>query len=291
MENQQYIQEDEIDLREYINVIIKRKKLILSIFFAAIVITAVVNLRMPKIYEVTSTIQLGSINKLLIKNEDANIQLGSVNELLIKNEEAKAIILNQNSLLSIINDLNLKITAESLQKDIKISDIKDTNLFKIKITYSDINTALKISDAIVNPLITQGQNMYRERMFIINERLKELYEAIKNAEEDIVRTQNLIINVPSSDNVSQAEVSLRMIILQNTLPKYENNLTDLRNQRNDLQILLSSSKDFKVFDAPIKPKHPIGPKKKQNILIAGMFGLMFGVFLAFVLEFLQKSKK
>ena len=35
MENQQYVQEDEIDIREYINVIIKRKKLILSIFLTA----------------------------------------------------------------------------------------------------------------------------------------------------------------------------------------------------------------------------------------------------------------
>lgn len=273
MENQQCMQKDEIDIREYINVIIKRKKLILSIFFAAVVIAAIVNLRMPKIYEITSIVQLGSVKELLIKNEDA-----------------KAIMLNQNSLLAIINDLNLKITAEGLQKDIKISDISDTNLLKIKITYPDIDMALKINDAIVNLLITQGQNIYQERKSIIEGRLKELYGAIKNAEEDIIRTQNLIIGIPSSKEISQAEISLRMIILQNTLPKYENNLTDLRNQRNDLQILLSSSKDFKVFDAPIKPKNPVGPKKKQNVLIAGMLSLMFGVFLAFVLEFWQKRK-
>ena len=274
MENQQYIQEDEIDLREYINIIIKRKKLILNVFFIAVVITAIVSLLMPRIYEITTT-----------------VQLGSVGEFLIKNEEAKAIMLNQNLLLSIINDLNLKITVENLQKDIKISDISGTNLLKIKITYPGIGTALKINEAIVNPLIAQGQNLYQERVAIIKGRLKELQGAIKNAEEDITRTQNMIIGIPSSKDISQAELSLRMIILQNTLPKYENNLTDLRNQRNDLQILLSNSKDFKVFDAPIKPKNPVGPKKKQNVIIAGIFSLMFGVFLAFFLEFWQKSKK
>jgi len=274
MENQQYIQEDEIDLREYINIIIKRKKLILNVFFIAVVITAIVSLLMPRIYEITTT-----------------VQLGSVGEFLIKNEEAKAIMLNQNLLLSIINDLNLKITVENLQKDIKISDISGTNLLKIKITYPGIGTALKINEAIVNPLIAQGQNFYQERTAIIKGRLKELQGAIKNAEEDITRTQNMIIGIPSSKDISQAELSLRMIILQNTLPKYENNLTDLRNQRNDLQILLSNSKDFKVFDAPIKPKNPVGPKKKQNVIIAGIFSLMFGVFLAFFLEFWQKSKK
>jgi uncharacterized protein involved in exopolysaccharide biosynthesis len=274
MENQQYIQEDEIDIREYINVIIKRKKLILAIFLVSVVTAAIVSLRMPKVYEITST-----------------IQLGNVNELLIKNEEAKSLMLNQNLLLSIITDLNLKNTVESLQKDIKISDIAGTNLLKLKITYPGIDTVFKINDAIVNPLISQGRIMYKERKSIIDGRLKELYGAIKNAEEDIVRTQNLIMGIPSSKYITQAEVSLRMIILQNTLPKYENNLTDLRNQRNDLQILLSNSKDFKVFDAPIKPKNPVGPKKKQNVIIAGMFSLIFGVFLAFVLEFWQKSKE
>ena len=274
MENQQCIQEDEIDIREYINVIIKRKKLILAIFLVSVVTAAIVSLRMPKIYGITSTIQLGSVNELLIKNEDA-----------------RAIMLNQNSLLSIINDLNLKNTVEGLQKDIEIRNINGTNLLKIKITYSGIDTALKINDAIVNPLIAQGQIVYQERKSIIEGRLKELHGAIKNAEEDIVRTQNLIMGIPSSNDISQAEISLRMIILQNTLPKYENNLTDLRNQRNDLQILLSNSKDFKVFDAPIKPKFPVGPNKKQNVIVVGIFSLMFGIFLVFVLEFWQKSKK
>ena len=279
MENQQCIQEDEIDLRDYTNVIVKRKKLILAIFLVSVVTAAIVGLIMPKIYEITSI-----------------VQLGNVNELLIKNEEAKSIMLNQNLLLSIINELGLKsgaesLQVESLQKVIKISDVSGTNLLKIKITYPDIDTVFKIHDAIVNPLIAQGQDMYKQRVAIINDRLKELNSSIKNAEGDIIRTQNLIMDIPSSKEIPQAEISLRMIILQNTLPKYENNLTDLRNQRNDLRILLANSKDFKVFDAPIRPINPVGPKKKQNVLIAGMLSLMFGVFLAFVMEFWQKNKE
>ena len=151
--------------------------------------------------------------------------------------------------------------------------------------------AFKINDAIVNLLIVQGQNMYKEREFIMNGRLKELQGAVKNAEEDIVRTQNLIMGIPSSKDISQAEVSSRMIILQNTLPQYENNLTNLRNQRNDFQILLANSKDFKVFDAPIKTTNSVGPNKVQKVFIAGMLSLMLGVFLAFFMEFWNKNKE
>ncbi|MFA7294740.1 MAG: Wzz/FepE/Etk N-terminal domain-containing protein, partial [Candidatus Omnitrophota bacterium] len=111
MENQQCAQEDEIDIREYINVIIKRKKLILAIFLVSVFTAAIVSLIMPKVYEIASI-----------------VQLGSVNEPLIKNEEAKAIMLNQNLLLSIVNELNLKIGVEGLQKAIKINDLAGTNL-------------------------------------------------------------------------------------------------------------------------------------------------------------------
>jgi len=56
MENQQFTKEDEIDLREYIKVIIKRKKLIISLFSIAVIIAAVSSMMTPKVYKATATI-------------------------------------------------------------------------------------------------------------------------------------------------------------------------------------------------------------------------------------------
>lgn len=274
MENQQYPQEDEIDLRAYINVVTKRKKLILAIFLVVVVVSAVASLLMPKVYEIIST-----------------VQLGSVNELLIGKEEAKEIILNQNSLSALIKELNFDIDVEKFKKIIKIEDINNTNLLRIKIECAGIDRALKINEAILTTLISQGQKIYQERISIINDRLKELNTEINYAEEYIRRTQSLIFGLPTSDKVSQTESSLRIILLQNTLPNYENNLTTLRNQRNDLKILLANAKDFKMFASPIKPKYPIGPKKKQIVFTFGIMSILFGMLLAFFMEFWQKSKE
>lgn len=41
----------------------------------------------------------------------------------------------------------------------------------------------------------------------------------------------------------------------------------------------------------IEPKEPVAPKKKLNIAIAGMLGLMVGVFGAFFIEFLENGEK
>ena len=272
MTEEKYV-EDEIDLRDYINVILKRKGVIFTVFFVAVITTTIVSFRMPKVYEITSTVQLGSVNGLLI-NKD----------------ETREIILNQNSLSVLIKDLNLNIDVEKFKKKINIGDISNTNLSKITIKHNDVDMALKINDTILAPLISQGQKIYQERISIANDRLKELDTEIKYAEEYIRRTQTLIFGLPASDKISQTESALKIILLQNTLPNYENNLTALRNQRNDLRILLATAKDFKVFASPIKPKYPIRPKKKQNVAISGIVSLIFGVFLAFLIEFWQRGK-
>ena len=52
------IYEDEIDLRQYFDVIVKRKKLILIVFFVCTVLTAIVSVLSPKTYQATSSIMV-----------------------------------------------------------------------------------------------------------------------------------------------------------------------------------------------------------------------------------------
>ncbi len=41
----------------------------------------------------------------------------------------------------------------------------------------------------------------------------------------------------------------------------------------------------------VEPKEPVAPKKMLNIAIAGMLGLMVGVFGAFFIEFLENGEE
>lgn len=274
MEIQHPIQEDEIDLREYIKVIIKRKKLILGIFIFAILASVIYSLLLPKIYETTSIIQLGSIS-----------------EPLINKEEAQQIILNHSNLQSAIKELGLDIQSESLKKSIKFNVIQGTNLLSIKITSSNVDAALRLHDVIIKPLIAQGQEMYLKRVSLINARLKELNGEISSLEEDISRVQSLITGMPKINNISQQDISVRIILLQNSLSNYESNLNALRNQRGELELSLANAREFKVFSQPFRPENPIAPKKTQIVILAGLAGLMLGVFLAFLKEFWQGVKK
>ncbi|MEI7998547.1 MAG: Wzz/FepE/Etk N-terminal domain-containing protein [Candidatus Omnitrophota bacterium] len=58
MSTQAPLIEDEIDLRKYIEIIIKRKKFILGIFFVVVAFTAVTSFFQPKVYKATATLMI-----------------------------------------------------------------------------------------------------------------------------------------------------------------------------------------------------------------------------------------
>jgi len=51
------------------------------------------------------------------------------------------------------------------------------------------------------------------------------------------------------------------------------------------------SQDFELFEPATVPKRPVSPKPVQNVVIAGVLGLMFGIFLVFFIEFWKSSKE
>jgi len=261
---------NEVELRDYINVVIKRKKLILVIFFISVIATAIISFLMPKVYETTSLVQLGSIDQLVLDKE-----------------EAKEILLSQSNLLRIANDLNLKIKLEDFKRRIKIEDIANTNLLKIKTQFSNPDTARKINEALPVILFSYGGGLYQKKIALINERLDELEQEIHNADNDIKRTRKLVMGLSeSATSIVQSDISLRIILLQNTIPNYEVQLTTLKNQKNATKMILIKASDFRVLDSPVEPKYYIKPKKTQNIVIAAGAGLMLSLFIAFFLEYL-----
>lgn len=269
MEAQQSIpQQDEIDLREYARVVIKQKKLILGVVLLSLVVSIATVLFLSKTYEISSLIQLGSID-----------------DFLINREEAKQFVLNQDNLISIIDKLDLDDSIEGLKKRLKLYTVADTNLLGIKILGSDVDTSIKIHDLLIEPLFKQGTKLYGEKFFLKQKRLEELDEEINNVQSNISRTQELISGLPRERGVSQNDIYIRIILLQISLQNYELNLNALRNQKKNIQKVLLNSKEFKVFSHPLKPEKPIAPKKTQIVIFAGLIGLFAGLFLAFVSEY------
>jgi len=271
MSDQEY--KEEIDLRDYINIIIKRKKLILIVFFVSVIVTAVVSFLMPQIYQ--------SI---------AMIQNGVIDGPLVKKSEVEEMIKFYTFLNPITEELKLKTDIERLKKAIKVEEIKDTDFLRFKVEYRDKDASFKLCQSIVNSFLAQANHLYQQRLNLVNQRLEELSSQIRLIQSDIEHTQGLIQNLSISEKIDEIEAGIRIILLQNTLPNYQTNLISLLDQRNNLQLTLLKTKEFKPLNLTTLEK-PIRPKKKQNIVISGIVSLILGTFLAFFMESWGRHKQ
>ena len=128
--------EEEIDLGKYINVIIKRKKIILTIFFLSVIATAIISFSLPKVYQVSMIIE-----PPIISVKDGQIQnLDSV-------ENIKAMIEEGAFNTKIIKELNLKEKAIKF----RLSQPKDTRLIKVILEQEERKKDLGIE--ILNKLL------------------------------------------------------------------------------------------------------------------------------------------
>lgn len=184
--------ETEIRLRDYLDVIIKRRTVILTVFFVSVSTTAIFCFLSPKVYKATATIQNGFLE-----------------EPLTKKTEIENILKSHDFLIPIIEEHNLKIDPLKLKDAIKISDIKDTDYFIVKLEFLGKDNAMLLCEAIANSYLNFGRAIYDQRLRLINEQIKTIKEQINSVQADIARTNKLIMGLP----LDQSEESVGVLLL------------------------------------------------------------------------------
>lgn len=130
------MQEQELSLKDYVEVIKRRKKTILLIFFIAIIGSAVLSFVLPPVYQVTSIIKIGQI-----------VDLSTFEKTPIESAVASAQFLQGPGLLTdAIRDLKLPFTLKRLRKRISAEPIgQEKDLVEIRIEMADPPQALSTS--------------------------------------------------------------------------------------------------------------------------------------------------
>lgn len=130
------MQEQEFSLRDYVELVKRRKKTILLIFFIAIIGSAVLSFVLPPVYQVKSTIKIGQI-----------VDLNTFEKTPIESAVASAQFLQGPGLLTdAIRDLNLPFTLKKLRKRISAEPIgQEEDLVEIRIEMADPPQALSTS--------------------------------------------------------------------------------------------------------------------------------------------------
>jgi capsular polysaccharide biosynthesis protein len=258
-QNKEYI--DDISLYDFGKVIAKRKILILGLFIIIVGLTTIISFLMPDIYR-GETGLLVVLNAEEIKGKEITDLIGNVDR------EKRSIILPK--LYSHVRDLKFKALKDSKNKIIVTIDAGKMD---------DIPKALLEVMQYLNNMDIVKSETKREKDVLVK-KSAELSEIIKSS-QDLLSTYHSLFSAGKISTIgfNPIDFNKKIIDIKIELLTVEQQLSRLNNG------------GLEIAAQPYIPNHPVSPKILLNVIWAGIFSLLFGVFLAFFMEYKEKIKK
>lgn len=154
MRDNQPVFDAEIDLNDYLDVIMKKKKIMIIVFLIILFSGTLINLLTPteKYFQSTAIFENPRIEYLQLQGPDGQIKIKEIMNL----EESMVIIRSAPFLKALFNGTNPKISTKEvqriIQKDIRLSKIFGTHFFKIEVNSKDKEKAFTIVQEILRRL-------------------------------------------------------------------------------------------------------------------------------------------
>ncbi|MCT7650790.1 Wzz/FepE/Etk N-terminal domain-containing protein [Aliarcobacter butzleri] len=313
MQNQKYLQEDEIDLKELFKTIWSYKKFILIFTFIVTVLSIIyVSLKTP-VYEVTALVEVGSYKTesgqdIIIDNADnLSKKLTTIFIDLRKNVENKDFeitkiitVKGMKNFIEISSEASTNTQAiEGLNEVIEhiksehnklLDDVKEKNEFDLK------NISLLIKnieeDKLVN--IEKKIELYNQNIVSLEQQMTSVTETLKNINK-------LDPSISALKLMEKRDISNDIILNKSNLydltEKKENLINIEINKLLDRKKILETLslphnlKNSEVVGSILVNEHPIKPKKSLIVVVSFVTGFILSIFLVFFIEFIRTLKK
>jgi len=309
--------QDEISLRELIEIILKGKWLIASITIAAMLIAGIFSYIIIKpTYESKATILVNSLQQeqesTLTTYLNENVSPKVYKERL-KSQELLLRVMKKNSLSEwSLEDLKRNLTVESQQDSAILTLTLKGNSPELvhKTLEAIINEAKLYIGEKISERLNNLASQYQEQLASENELLQEALAQYNNARADeglptIVVLDSLtsggkqyILNVDDKYMEELKNLDKNKQVEFQKLNNQVNTLTELYNEYSkNYEEARSTAKLFKidnkfsVLSEPELPNMPVSPKKVFNIAIAFMIGLIISIGFVFLRHYWVESEK
>jgi len=236
--------EQEVDLRDYINVLLKRKKLIIGITLAAIIIAGILSyFVLPKVYEASGS--------LLVNPKEATVNLTSPEQLLsplsylpqISVATYKEIVKSKDIEKKVFDELDLSspphnFTLSGLDRMIKVENPANTTLIKVFVQYKDPVLAQKIAKNILNETLLYitdlNTTQFQSSKSALEDPFLSAKRELENAQKVLADFNSQKDNLDSLNRQRSSYVSALnsylsdLLLLNSEIARYENQLISAR---------------------------------------------------------------
>ncbi|RBQ29254.1 Wzz/FepE/Etk N-terminal domain-containing protein [Aliarcobacter vitoriensis] len=313
MQNEKYIQEDEIDLIELFKTI-WNKKIFIVIFTSIITILSIiyVSLKTP-IYEVTALVEIGTYKTeanqdITIDNVDnLSKKLSTIFIDLRKNIVDKEFEITKiTTLKGMKNFIEISSEASSNTDAIEglnevieyirsehtklLDDVKEKNEFDLK------NIALTIKniedDKLVN--IEKKIELYNQNILNLEEQMNSVTETLKNINK--LDPSISALKLMEKRDISNAIISNKSN-LYDLIEKKENLINVEINKLLDRKKILETLsfphnlKNSEVVGSILVNEYPVKPKKPLIVAVAFVTGFILSIFFVFFMQFVNSMKR
>jgi uncharacterized protein involved in exopolysaccharide biosynthesis len=258
--------DDEISLLELWQILVKRKALILACFILCLAGGAAFAFLKAPVYEASVKLRIGQVQ-------------GS-GGLLENAEELSARILAQygKDVAAGITRERPFITTASVQKGM-------TTTVQLTAEGDTPEDAARLLDDVAKGVQKAHTAMFEDNLKPIAERLKSLDEQRNALHQQYADLTQLAEQLKERDNVQASLLMIERSPITNSLDQQATERLRLSQQ-----ITQPATRPTELIGEITAPAKPSKPKKALVLALAAVLGMMGGVMLAFVAEFIAKAK-
>ena len=177
--------EEEIDLMDYMRVLIKRKGLVLGLCLGAAIVAGILSLWVPKIYRVDTSLEVGYVKEVGYAESKPIEAPGQIVEKI--NADVYGVLVREKLQIS-----------EKEYPEIRAENPKGTNLVKIEIQSSKPELARGILNEINNLILKEHKKELTKKKSQIEENIKEIQKELKLLEIQKVYSDEGIANLQTT---------------------------------------------------------------------------------------------
>ena len=255
--------DDEIDLRDLILVLWNYRKLVLGIFLVSLIIGTVISFAITPVYQVKAKISVGNY----AIDPDSGKQL-------MTPETAREILLS--------SDFQKEAWSSEINAGaLDITPIENTNILQLTLETSEPQQGVVLLNELIAQFEEKTEEQYERSIDLLNNDLQNTERELQEINKNIDRTRKILENTSASQ--------LQQAGLLDTLYRFLEQRDKLAEKKLKTEQKLNSIEEMEVLQKPEATPSPVRPNKKMNIVAAGMFGLIVGVLMAFIVDYFSRN--
>ena len=264
-----------MDLRKYLEILNRRKWILLITALVTLEVTALGTLRSSPVYSATAMVRVAQSDPGTVSYND----LGYSERLI----QTYVLLLRSRPLLEkVVDRLELGLTPDDLSRMVGAEAILNTELIRVQAESQDPELAAAIANTLAAVLVEQGQALYsgqgKSAREILLEQIGIVEQQLQVDRERLSADAAESSGSSSEPDPSLQDLSARIAAAENT---YANLLAQYEAARLEEALRANS---LTVVEEALTPTSPSKPKVMLNLALGLAIGLAGGLGLGLVFE-------